>query len=270
MNAMKKINPSDLKKLLTDRVKNPKQYVDKPLVIWRSSYDSIQRRLLHEIFADLNKGKTDYDRKSFRMVYIHRHRDLFRWLVSSRVNPYDNEFGAPVRVYTGSREDIYYKLGLLVLDLALARVDYKRDPELLKNYYSLINDRKWDNITVCENVPVVAYMSLTDDWFETPEAYPKAEQYLFEPDFEAWADWAVREAGIPAYVIDFIRGDGDPAGIAHRWHPDAWVPHWNTFAKFMNEVKEDSHLEALMYTVFHGRLPKDVMDDFVEHLKNIL
>lgn len=45
-------------------------------------------------------------------------------------------------------------------------------------------------------------MCLNDEWFETPEAYPDAEQYIFEPDIRELAEWAI--SGMSRTENDFI------------------------------------------------------------------
>ncbi len=61
-------------------------------------------------------------------------------------------------------------------------------------------------------------MPYHSEWFETPEVYTNAEQYLFAPDFEEWAEWALRDGKYPQEIVDFIRGNGEPQEINFRWY----------------------------------------------------
>ena len=298
MILMKTINQSGIKNLIAERIKNPEQYVNKPLVIWRADIDDgIQKRILGSVFNEHNEGKKDVDHRRirnryswYRIAWVHQlpytQSDiLFTMIGSDIVDRNNNEIGNPVTFYTGADKN-NCKLGLLVINPKLAALDYGRNPELLNKYHSLINARKWDNIEVCKGVPVVAYMNLTDDWFETPEAYPDAEQYIFEPDFEEWAEWAKEKGNMPDYIIDFIRGDGDKAGIAYRWYnhfnhdsrmlvgceyPALWLLGSAKFRSYINRVGQGSLNDAqlkkeLLNMAFSGEIAPDVVEELCEYM----
>ena len=290
---IKTINQSGIKNLLAERVKNPELYVNKPLVIWRADIaDGIQERILDSVFNEHNEGKKDVDHSWYRIAWVHqlpytKSDILFTMIGSHIVDRNNNEVGNTVTVYNGmDDEEDDCELGLLVINPKLVALDYGRNPELLNKYHSLINDRKWDNIEVCKGVPVVAYMCLNYDWFETPEAYPDAEQYIFVPDFEEWAEWAKDKGAMPDYMIDFIRGDGDKAGIAYRWYnhfnhnsrmlvgceyPASWLLGRAKFRHYINRVGAESLNDArlkkeLLNKAFSGEIAPDVVEELWEYM----
>lgn len=218
--TLKPINQTGLKTLIKERIENPEKYVNTPLIIWRSDIrDGIQKRILDEVFEEFNANKSTDDRQFYR--------------VSTLLNDYD--FNTPEVIRNDVKGDAYgkYKFGLLVIDPA-----FRPKEDSLDIYYSAINSRRVGDITLLPDVPIVAFMSNNNDWFETPEKYPEAEQYVFQPDFEEWAEWALKDGGFPQLIIDFIRGDGEKS-ITYRWynyfntppgHPRPgcdYPTHWN-------------------------------------------
>lgn len=65
---------------------------------------------------------------------------------------------------------------------------------------------------------VSSYISTSGEITQIVELQADAEHYLFKPDFEEWAQWAVEKEGFPGEVIDFIRGEGDESRLAYRWY----------------------------------------------------
>lgn len=207
---MKTIDQSGIKNLIAKRIKTPEQYVNKPLIIWRSNFDDgIQERILEEAFDEWNKEKTTEERKWFcrtllgldtpQTTYDLTNKEIIRNDVDESL------FGA-------------YQIGLLVFDPIFVSMDYESNPESLKMYHAIINNRKWGDIEILAGVPVVSFMPYTYDWFQTPDAYPTAEQYVFKPDFKEWANWFEYTAGAPEWFIQFIRGKGSEDDIAYRWY----------------------------------------------------
>lgn len=210
INKLKSIDQNGIKKLLQQRIENPEKFENCPLIIWRSNVDDgIQKRILDEVFDEFNKDKPKDTWKYFRvsspsdttsLEYDLTEKDTIR-----NVSFKDPRYGK-------------YEVSLLVVYPIHLKRDYKRNPESLKNYQSLLNNRRWKGIELMAGVPIIALMRHIGDEFETPESYPDAEQYLFTPDFEEWADWALSSGACPKYLIDFIRGDGAQEGITYRWY----------------------------------------------------
>ena len=215
------IDQSGIKSLLKERLDAPDRYVGRPLIIWRSDIrDGIQERVLTEVFNEFNNYrpfKAWYKIASVRQM-PHTKTDLLHDMLSAKfVDRNNNRPYEPIHGTVGGKEDVCHN-ALLVIDPASAVRDYRRNPESLEKYRSVINDRRWDSIKIADGLPMVAYMCIDYEWFETPDAYPDAEQYVFAPDLEEWAQWAVEKAEMPEEVIDFIRGDGDVNGISYRWY----------------------------------------------------
>ena len=206
---IKTIDQSGIKNLIAERIKNPEQYVNKPLIIWRSNFDDgIQARILEEAFDAWNEGKTTEERKWYRKTTLGLNTPQTYNLTEDTIIRDDVD---------GSRYGTY-QFGLLVIDPLFVFGDYNLNPDSLKMYHSIINNRKWGDTEILAGVPVVSFMLYTYDWFQTPDAYPAAEQYVFKPDFDEWADWFVHNVGAPTWFIDFIRGNGSEEDIAYRWY----------------------------------------------------
>lgn len=213
---LKTINQTGIKNLIAERIKNPEQYVNKPLIIWRSDFeDGIQERILEEAFGEYNANKSNDERKWYKKV------EIFSGMPLSFT---DNKIGLSTPLVNSFTDNTIlldngsYKFGLLAISPAL--LSYK-DMELL---YSVINERTCKNVEILPGVPVVAFMCKEKkEVFETPEKYPSAEQYVFKPDFEEWAECLIQKyfeeyRTLPQSVVDFIRGEGDEAGIIYRWY----------------------------------------------------
>lgn len=222
MHQLKPIGQTGIKSLIKERIENPEKYINTPLIIWRADIrDGIQERVLREVFDDFNEGRASrcwYKIASVRQMPRFQTEPLRKLLQTDYVDRNDNKPYElkSVMLRAGMRDK--YNAGLFVIDPVCASVDYNNDPESIKNYRSVINSRDWDGIKLADGIPVVAYMCLGDEWFETPEAYPEAEQYVFEPDFEEWAQWAMEKAGLPEIVADFIRSDNDKEKMTYRWY----------------------------------------------------
>lgn len=187
LDNLKTIDQSGIKALIRERFENPEKYVNTPLIIWRSDIgDGIQQRILQEVRDAHNETMPQKEQKSFTVTID---SDLKRAV--SETN------------------------GIVVLDPAGAAIQWKLYPETLRDFQTLLNN---PGRLSEKAAPVVAYMTHYSEWFETPEVYTNAEQYLFVPDFDEWAEWAVREAEFPEEIIDFIRGNGEKAKIMYRWY----------------------------------------------------
>ena len=184
---IKTIDQTGIKALLKERVEHPEKYINTPLIIWRADLrDDVHEEILRDVFNEFNADRTGRDRRWYKIATIHEMPKtkgdiLFDMLHNPFVDKNDNDvYTGPVTVYTGNdvKRDTH-RIGLFVIDPYLASLDYGRNPESLKKYHSVVNNRKWDNVELVPDIPVVAYMCITEPWFETPEVYADAEQYLF-------------------------------------------------------------------------------------------
>lgn len=209
MDNLKRINQQGIKSLLKDRLENPVKYRDTPLIIWRSNFDDgIQEEILEEAFDEYNQGRSDQERKWYRRTF----------LAGDYQTEYDLSNPHEFRSSSDRSKFGVHQVGILAVDPLYMSRDYKRDASSLLRYQSLLNHRRWEDIKIQLDAPIVAYMLFTGKELETPEKYPNAEQYVFEPDFEQWADWATSNSIVPQFIIDFIRGDGNRDGIMYRWY----------------------------------------------------
>lgn len=204
--GLKAIDQSGIKALIKERLENPGQYADQPLIIWRADLrDGIQERVLRDVFNDYNRTQAThvwYKMASVRKMPRTKADVLYDMLTAKFVDRNNNRPYTPVHSANIGKEDLFYN-ALFVIDPVMVARDSSLDSEALVKFHSLINNREWNGIKFTDGVPVVAYMCLNDEWFETPEAYPDAEQYIFEPDIRELAEWAI--SGMSRTENDFIR-----------------------------------------------------------------
>lgn len=268
---IKSIDQKDIKKLLKERLAEPEKYLDKALIIWRSNIDDgIQMRILEEACREYNQDKP---------------LDQKKWFA---ISPWKDLAITFRRDNIVTEDDGVCKLGLAVIDPVGAALEFKTNPDSLKQFIAVLNNPS----SLGESaVPVVAYMAYHNDWFETPDLYPNSEQYVFTPDFEEWAEWAEGPGKFPRQIIDFIKGDGEKDGIIYRWYnffnvdpsvlsgrPGCNFPkHWNRIRKELNlelksnELKsiEDLTQEQLNEIVkLNSGISDDVKNDFCAFLKS--
>ena len=184
INNLKTIDQGGIKVLLKERIEHPEKYVDTPLIIWRADIrDGIHEQVLKEIFKEYNSigaHRSWYKIASVRQMSPTKRDQIWSMLHADYVDLNDNK---PFQTIHGRSvgPELIYDNGLFVIDSAFASQDYSRNPETLINYHSLLNNREWQGIKLSRCIPLVAYMCVAEPWFETPEAYPNAEQYLFKP-----------------------------------------------------------------------------------------
>jgi hypothetical protein len=182
---METIDLQGIKTLVAERIKEPEKYLDKPLIIWRADIrDGSHIKALYDVFSEYNEDKDKLAKRWFKIASVrdvpsHHYDMLVDMLKSRSVDKNDNRPYWPVHTMGFPEKCDRYTVGLLVIDPVRAEMYCSRNPSILNNYHSVINERKWGNIKLTEGVPVIAYMCCTEAWFETPEAYPNAEQYMF-------------------------------------------------------------------------------------------
>lgn len=273
---LKPIDQTGIKALLKERIENPEKFVNKPLIIWRAVYiDGIICRILEEAFDEYNANMPKESRKWYRVSILPDDVQI----------TYD--FTTPEIIRTDVEGDAYgkYNFGMLVIDPIFA---FMRPKDVtLDIHHSAISSRKVGDIKLLPDVPVVAFMCYNNVGFENPEKYPDAEQYLFQPDFDEWAEWALKTGGFPHQFIDFIRGDGEKEGITYRWYnyfnptPDGTRPgcyypeYWNEvrikLILEMNKAKiartadlsEEQFKEACQHS---SHISDDVMEAFCKYM----
>lgn len=197
---LKTIDQNGIKTLLCERLQHPAEYSDRPLIIWRADFrDGIQEGIIRECFRDYNKMKGDDDKK---------------WFISTLIGD-EYQTRCDFTETDIIESDMMHHLGMYVIEPVFAPMDYNGNPASLARYHQIINSRRDGDIAMQPDVPVVAFMCYAYDWFETPEAYPKAEQYLFAPDFEQWAQSAQRNF---PYLVEFLRGRDERNPGLYTWY----------------------------------------------------
>ncbi|MDE6339930.1 MAG: hypothetical protein K2K97_09120 [Muribaculaceae bacterium] len=255
---LKTIDQLGIKALVKKRLECPEVYLNTPLIIWRSNIaDGIQNRILNEACEDYNKSIPENEHKSFAITCD---ADFERAL--SETN------------------------GLVVLDPVGASIQWKRYPDTFRDFQNLLNN---PGRYGAKSAPVVTFMPYHSEWFETPEVYTNAEQYLFKPDFE---EWAVREVEIPKEIIDFIRGDGEKEGVMYRWYNffniDSSIPtgrpgvsfpeHWHSLLIALKNKAEDQGMSSIFdlseewiseEIKYQSGISEDVKDTLCKYIINL-
>ena len=142
---------------------------------------------------------------------------------------------------------------------------------------ALFIEKKMREIGEKFRVPIVCFMPC-----EAADAFPAAEQYVFEPDFEQWAAMYA----VHSEIMNFIRGDGDKAGITYRWYnrfnvgsddrrgcdmPEAWLEAAVRlgFAKRFSRVQKLCDLtEKSFRSAFGEGISADVVDEFLKYVQH--
>ena len=273
MKNLKKINQSDLKTLLRERLENKSNYNHRPLIVWRSNLeDGIQKRILTEVFDEYNKNKTVECREWYKVIHPGANSDEYinDPEIFLNVDFKDSRYGK-------------YNVGLRVIDpLGMGNS--------WEEFMKIIQKNSMDNFQSSE-IPFVAFITRIGNKYEQPQNYPNAEQYVFEPDFEEWLIWA-RKNGFAEFILDFIKGNGNQEDITSRWYnmfnnyndenktnrPGCSYPAiWESINKFFNkkiERKEsdfrkfgDAIEEMTEFKILNG-MSFDLKDDFIKYLNS--
>lgn len=270
---LKTIDQQGIKSLLRERLEHPELYTNKPLIVWRSEInDGIQTRILHHAVEDYNNGRDAESVKWYHMACA----DFGEYDITnnSRINPNNGRKG-------GELEHSVYKIGLLAFHTMPWWSKEKFD-----KFRTLINTRKWGDIEMLPDVPIVAY--LHGEKYGTPEDYPTAEQYMFEPDFEEWAEWTLADKPLSAPIVDFIRGDGDKDGVTYRWYgcvkdlkgddiPYPKIKWGEVINSLSNEIKfeeikanslSDLADDDIKFAMKGKMIPEAVAEDFIKYLRS--
>ena len=268
---LKTISQSGIRSLLKERLEHPEKYVDKPLIIWRSDFrDGIQDRLLRNVLHDYNEGKR---------------KDEQKWFISSLLgdeNQTRHDFSVNHIIEPGKK----HLLGIYIIEPVFAPVDY--NDNAYEKYIDIINNRKSGDIKMIAGVPVVAYMCHNYDWFETPEVYPDAEQYVFEPDFEEWAQSLPENK---RFLADFIRKSTTPNStpltneeLEYRWYnyfntnhheirkgcdyPECWLEGLKKLRmeKKLSRLDRFSEIDVQKFILAFSGISFDLAKEFREYL----
>lgn len=169
-----------MRALIWDRLEHPDLYADKPLFIWQASFgDGIQQELFIKTCIEFNRGKLQDERKYFRLITLRGKSD---------------DYDSQSKLNEGNPAGYVITTRTLSLD------------QYLREVSRLIEENN-------KALPIIVYLPYRYEPGKVDKPCFAAEQRIFAPDFEQWAA-AWEDTTIP----DFIRGDGDEAGITYRWY----------------------------------------------------
>ena len=249
LEKLKTISQSGIKKLLKERLEHPEKYKNLPLLIWRSDFrDGIQYSMLCTALHEYNEGKEKEEQK---------------WFLSSLLGD-ENQIRYDFSVKNIIGHGKKYLLGIYVIEPFFAPVDYKYNG--YEKYLDVINHRKSGDLKMVDGVPLVAYMCHNYDWFETPEAYPDAEHYVYEPDFEEWVQSLPEDK---CFLANFIRKSNSPDSkpLAKKDLEYRWYNYFNT--NHQDVRKGCDYPECWLEALKHLRVEKKLsrLDRFSEITK---
>lgn len=250
------VDQTGMRALIRERLEHPELYADKPLFIWQASFgDGIQQELFIRSCIEFNRCKAPDERKYFRLITLR-----------------DESIGSDSQ----SKLNEGNPAGYVITTRTLCQDQYLHEVEkLIKENNNALP------IIVC--LPY-RYKPITVD-----KRCFAAEQRIFTPDFEQWAS-AWEDTTIP----DFIRGDGDEAGITYRWYnryndpdkgcsyPTVWLAVNSALScavKLTNDFKGESYNifslnEIVIRDSFqlavrrcHGKVSDDIVEEFVRYIQ---
>lgn len=253
---LKSIDQTGMRDLIRERLEHPELYADKPMFIWQASFgDGIQQELFIKTCIKFNRGKAKDERKYFRLITL---RDE------------SNDSDSQSKVNDG------HLTGYVITTRTLSQDQYLREVE------KLIKENN-------NALPIIVYLHYRYKPITVDKTCFAAEQRIFAPDFELWAaTW--QDTTIP----DFIRGDGDEAGITYRWYnryndpgkgcsyPAVWLAVNSALScavKLTKGFNDDSYNicslnESAIRDSFqlavrrcHGKVSDDIVKEFVKYIQ---
>ncbi len=250
------VDQRGMQALIMERLVHPELYADKPLFIWQADFDDgIQQELVIKTCLDFNKGKAQEEWSYFRLITVREG---------------ENHLSDPDRNSKG------HLAGYVITTRTLSLQHY------LREVGKLMVENK-------ETLPLIIYLPSRYEQGIGVETCFNAEQLIFSPDFEQWAEtWSDNT------ISDFIRGNGDKACLTYRWYnrfndpdmgcstPKVWLAansFLNGFIKLTKNYRRNYGIgylgEDLMHSAFKagmnasgGHISDDVITDFLKHVKS--
>ena len=256
MTEMKHVDQTGMRALIWERLEHPDLYADKPLFIRQASWgDGIQQELFIKTCIEFNRGNAQDEQKYFRLITLRGESD------DSNSQSKLNE-GHPA--------------GYVITTRTLNHNQYLREVS------RLIEEKN-------KALPTIVYLPYRYEPITADETCLATEQRIFAPDFEQWAaTW--QDPLIP----DFIRGDGDEAGITYRWYnryndpdrgctsPAVWIAVSSALScavKLTNGFKDEPYgigslNESIIRDSFKlatnrcsATVSDDIVEEFVRYIK---
>lgn len=205
----------------------------------------------------------------------------FKSLLMKRLEHPDLYEGRPLVIWNSDLGD-----GIQQRILKQAVEDYNKGCEV-KRCWKIDLD---GGIVLLSGISMIVYES-TPIEFGRPENYPDAEQYIFKPDFDEWAEWlaAQHRDAVPLidFIIDFISDGGDEFVRKYRWdnrldiilngkftgceYPGDWHDVVdNLCIEFVNgnyDSVTDLHENVVRQCFSSSNISDDIVEDFITAIR---
>lgn len=211
---MEFIGTKRLKEEIEKRISAPENYAKRSLVLWGSHSRSIVERIVKECCLEYYKtnkpadgcwfmqANTTFDTAKINDIRVIETRDYF--------------------LSEGHYAE--HRKGIFIADTFY--VDYEND---IPAFISLVNTHKNNVGELAAGWAFVACVESGKSSSLTPDVFNQnCEQYFFVPDFDEWADYVVKRKGKAAQiVVDYIKGNGNPASVLGKWFKPVTVNQGN-------------------------------------------
>lgn len=199
-----KVNQHDVKIMLEERIKNPKKYVDKPLLIWRCNFDDdIQRNVFFNFEPSIQsriKQQLDNPQKGEGTMAP------IKWKFLKPDKLKDDRFFRP---------DKKLDLNRVFCFILIIPFHKLSTPPTYDTYSDYINIDWLLKEQEELNAPVVVYLP----FIEQPEAFKGYDQCVFTPDFYEWKDPLSKiKNPLIKHLIDFLERYKNEEERDYRWY----------------------------------------------------
>lgn len=174
-----KIDQHDVKIMLQDRILNPKDYIDKPILLWRGNFDDgilwgVSFRFDPHVRTLIKNGGDDVA--------------CPKWVQLKLDSLNASGFSLPER---DSNRTFYYIFSLPDQNLAT--------PPTYEEYSDFINTDWLIRVQERTKSPIVVFLP----FIEQPDAFKGYSQYVFTPDYNQWKE---TQAGCKRQLIKCLVG----------------------------------------------------------------
>ena len=210
---LRTVNELDIKTMLEERILHPKEYVDKPLLIWRGYFeDGIQ----DNVFVNIDPQIRDRMRKQFREFRERKERykqpprekyvALTRKVLIELDNLNENRFFFPDKEYNLNR--VYCFILKFPDKDYINAISYEEYSGLINTDW-LMKEQEW------LNDPIVVYLP----FIEQPKAFKGYDQCVFIPDFDEWKEENSKyQNPLLKHLIDFLESSESEEVRNYRWY----------------------------------------------------
>lgn len=201
---MEFIGTKRLKEEIIKRISAPENYSKKSLVLWGSHSRSIVERIVKECCLEYYNANKPSDGC---------------WFIQANTT-FDTARIDDLRVIEDCKDLLSegqyseHRKGIFIADTF--DVLFEKD---IPAFISLVNTHKNNIGELAAGWSFVACVESGKSSSLTPDVFNQnCEQYFFVPDFDEWANYAVNREGKAAQiVVDYIKGNGNPASILEKW-----------------------------------------------------